>query len=189
MITDERYIGTYIMGKTTLREVGGHRYRTKDESEWIKIPDHHPAIINKDDFEKVQKMRKSFKCEKKKIYKYPLKGKVICGCCNHNMSRIRQKADAFICRHSSVDKTAHCYGLEISESELHSLLFDIISKQVTVLSNKDNINAVKNYDENIQEKLNYESLIQECYKNKRRLYEQLLLEEIIAIRKIFSANQ
>ena len=37
---------------------------------------------------------------------------------------------------------------------------------------------IKDYDKNIQEKLNYENLIQKCYKSKRRLYEQLLLKEI-----------
>lgn len=178
MITDERYIGTYIMRKTVLNEVGGHRYTMRDEKDWIKIPDHHPAIISKEDFEKAQKMRKTIKCEKKKIHLYPLKSKVICGCCNHTMNRIRQKNTAFICKHSSADKTALCYGLEISESELHNLLFDIISKQINILLNKDNVNVTENYNENIQKKINCENSIQECYKNKRRLYEQLLLEEI-----------
>ncbi len=178
MITDERYIGTYIMEKTTLKEIGGHRYRTKDESEWIKIPDHYPAIISKEDFEKVQKMRKTFKCEKKKTHIYPLKGKVICGCCNHTMSRKPMKSPVFICRHSLVDENAPCYKLTIDEKELHNLLFDIISKQAAVLLNTDSMSDIKDYDKNIQEKLNYENLIQKCYKSKRRLYEQLLLKEI-----------
>ena len=109
---------------------------------------------------------------------YPLKSKVICGCCNHTMDRRRLKNPVFICRHSFADKVSSCYGLKITETELHSLLFDIISKQINILLNKDNVNVAENYNENIQKKINCENLIQECYKNKRRLYEHLLLEEI-----------
>ena len=45
MLEDERYIGTYVIGKRAVTEIGGHRIRLKDESEWYKIPDHHPAIV------------------------------------------------------------------------------------------------------------------------------------------------
>ena len=37
ILDDERYTGTYIMGKREVMEVGGHRVRMKDESQWIKI--------------------------------------------------------------------------------------------------------------------------------------------------------
>ena len=39
-VEDERYIGTYVIGKRAVTEIGGHRIRLKDESEWYKIPDH-----------------------------------------------------------------------------------------------------------------------------------------------------
>ena len=45
LLDDERYIGTYIIGKRHVTEIGGSHVRLKDESEWIKIPDHHPAIV------------------------------------------------------------------------------------------------------------------------------------------------
>ena len=48
----------------------------KDESQWIKIPDHHPAIISKELFEQVQTQRQRFKCPKKNIRVYLLRGKV-----------------------------------------------------------------------------------------------------------------
>nr|WP_325219989.1 recombinase family protein [uncultured Oscillibacter sp.] len=44
ILDDERCTGAYIMGKREVTEVGGHRVRMKDESQWIKIADHHPAI-------------------------------------------------------------------------------------------------------------------------------------------------
>ena len=65
ILDDERYTGTYITGKREVTEVGGHRVRMKDESQWIKIPDHHPAIISRELFEQVQAQRPRFKCPKK----------------------------------------------------------------------------------------------------------------------------
>ncbi len=54
MLEDERHIGTYVIGKRAVTEIGGHRIRLKDESEWYKIPDHHPAIVNKELFEQAK---------------------------------------------------------------------------------------------------------------------------------------
>jgi len=152
--------------------------RLKDESDWIKIPDHHPAIISKEDFKKVQKIRKTFKCDKKIKHIYPLRSKVICGCCKHTMDRRALKSPVFDCRHSLADEKSPCYKLKIEENELHSLLFDMISKQTAVLLNTDNLNNIKDYDESIQKKIDYEKSIEDCYKNKRNLYEKLLLKEI-----------
>ena len=178
ILTDERYTGTYVIGKRTVKAVGSKLSKLKNENDWIKIPEHHTAIISKEDFEKVQKIRKTHKSQKKKKNNHALKGKVICGCCNHNMERRSVKNSYFLCRHSLADETLPCYGMRINENELYNLLFDIISKQTAVLLNSDNIDSVKRYDTSIQEKLNYENLIKNCYENKCRLYEKLMLEEI-----------
>ena len=72
-------------------EVGGTRSRLKDRDKWFIIPDHHPAIIEKELFEKVQAVQRGFPCRPGKPREYPLKGKVYCGCCDHALSRIAQK--------------------------------------------------------------------------------------------------
>ena len=43
---DERYIGIYVIGRKQVVEVGSSRVRNRDESEWVRIPDHHllPAV-------------------------------------------------------------------------------------------------------------------------------------------------
>ena len=57
ILMDERYTGTYIIGKREVTEVGGHKVKLKDESQWVKIPDHHPAIISKELYDRVQALR------------------------------------------------------------------------------------------------------------------------------------
>ena len=54
ILRDEQYIGTYIAGKTKVLEIGSNRAVQVDESEWIRIPGHHPAIVGKAVFEAVR---------------------------------------------------------------------------------------------------------------------------------------
>ena len=179
ILTDERYIGTYIMGKRTLKEVGGKCSRLKDESEWFKIPNHHPAIIEKAVYEQVQARLLHFKCDKHN-HEYVLRGKIICGCCQHAMNRAPRKEAVFVCRYTKVDALAPCHGMEIKEQELETLLFDIISKQAQLILNTDSLNDVSEMELRSEQQAEYKKLISRCQDNKRSLYEQYVMQEIDA---------
>ncbi|MCL2082498.1 MAG: recombinase family protein [Oscillospiraceae bacterium] len=47
ILRDEQYIGTYVAGKTKKHEIGSRKKTKVDESKWIKIPNHHPVIVDK----------------------------------------------------------------------------------------------------------------------------------------------
>ena len=75
ILEDERYIGSYVIGAVrAVIEVGGTRSRRKDRDKWFIIPDHHPAIVDKELFEKVQAVQRRFSLPTKKTREYPLKG-------------------------------------------------------------------------------------------------------------------
>ena len=178
ILDDERYTGTYIMGKREKTEVGGHRVRMKDESQWVKIPEHHPAIISKELFEQVQAQRPRFKCPKKNARIYPLRGKVFCGCCRHAMPRTAKKSATFFCRYTGVDEAAACHGLVISEMELEGLLYEILSKQAQIILNLDNLSNAGQLDIQLAEQAEYDNRIEEYMDKKRVLYEGLVLKQI-----------
>jgi DNA invertase Pin-like site-specific DNA recombinase len=90
ILEDERYTGMYVMGKRGVTEIGGIRTRLKDESEWIKIPNHHPPIITEDLYNGANEWRIRFKIDTRKTHEYPLKSKVFCGCCQHGLHRRKQ---------------------------------------------------------------------------------------------------
>jgi DNA invertase Pin-like site-specific DNA recombinase len=46
ILSDERYIGTYVAGKTKSLDVGSKKRLAVPESEWVKIPGHHEAIVS-----------------------------------------------------------------------------------------------------------------------------------------------
>ena len=178
ILENEQYTGTYIMGKYTVKEVGGHRTRRKDEFEWFKIPDHHPAIVDKSIFQQVQSKIRHFKSEKKINHDYALRSKVICGCCGHVMYRLRKKEPLFICNHSRVDKNYSCHGLQIKESELENIIFDIISKQAEIILNVDSISESNDIKVCSEQQSEYKKLIENYQDEKMQLYEQFILGEI-----------
>ena len=54
ILTNEQYTGSYVAGKHETIRVGSRDRIANDKSEWIIIPDRPPAIVSKDDFERVQ---------------------------------------------------------------------------------------------------------------------------------------
>lgn len=172
ILEDERYTGTYVIGKREVTEVGGHRVRLKSEDEWIKIPDHHPAIVSRELFEQVQAQLVHPKCPKKVDHIYPLKHKVFCGCCRHALSRTSNKNHAYICRHSQADETSACHGLRIGESELEDIVYRQLVSRAQNAPGPDRIESLT------PEQGSLDANIAACQERKRTLYEQFALNEI-----------
>jgi len=178
ILGDERYIGTYIIGMREVTEVGGHHTRLKDESEWIKIPNHHVGIVSKELFEAVQAKLPHFKSVKQNKTFYPLRSKVFCGCCRHAMVRTAAKNHRFICRYTRVDETAPCHGLRIAEAELEKTLYEILSRQAKIILRLDRLANVELLDVQLAKQEDCGHKIESYLDKKRVLYEGLVLRKV-----------
>ena len=96
---DARYIGYMVYGQMQCSLYEGEKRRRVPKDKWIIVEDVNSPIIDKEIFEKVQKMIKITskkyleKTKKIKIIKSKeniLKGKFICGDCRKNMRRRRE---------------------------------------------------------------------------------------------------
>ena len=174
ILEDQRYIGTYVIGKRKVKEIGSRHTQLKDESEWFKIPNHHPAIVSVDLFEKANASVKRFSLSNKKPRDYLLRGKVFCGCCDHAMS-LRNGA-WFYCRHSEVAETLPCHGVRIKMADLEQVVFETIRVQMCpalgIDSNKDKL------DLQTVQQAEHEEKLRSIQDSKRHLYEQYALGEI-----------
>ena len=181
ILEDERYTGTYVIGKRAVTEIGGHTSRLKPENEWFKIPNHHSAIVSREIYDKAKSVILRFKCPKKiGEAKYTLQSKVVCGCCRHVMQIAPRKERAFVCRYTRVDINAECCKLEIGERELENLLFEIISKQAQIILNNDGLGDTADLSVKIEEQVEYEKRINILRDDKLSLFEQFHLGEINA---------
>lgn len=177
VLRDERYTGMYIIGKREVKEIGGNHVRLKDEDKWIKIPDHHKAIIDKELFEKANSMIRSYSIPNRQQHSYPLKGKVICGYCDHAMSRKgKGKYTMYYCRHSEVSDTLPCNGLQVRAVELEQAIFDTIRAQMCPVLGVDTDTDALDLQTMQQSEINKK--IQLLQNQKRRLYEQYVSEQI-----------
>ena len=160
--------------KRKVKEIGSRHTQLKDESEWFKIPNHHPAIVSVDLFEKANASIKRFSLLNKKPRDYLLRGKVFCGCCDHAMS-LRNGA-WFYCRHSEVAETLPCHGVRIKMADLEQVVFETIRAQMCpalgIDSNKDKL------DLQTVQQAEHEEKLRSIQDSKRHLYEQYALGEI-----------
>ena len=175
ILADERYTGTYVIGKRVVKEIGGTRSRLKDESEWVRIADHHPAIVSMELYEQANATICRFKLPNKKQRDYLLRGKVYCGYCGHAMSR-KGKKTWFYCRHTEVSDSFPCHGLQIRESDLERVFFESIRAYLLPALGFD----ISRDDLDLQsiQQAEQEKKLRSLQDGKRQLYERYALGEI-----------
>ena len=170
ILSDEQYIGTYIMRKTVVKELGG-RSVNQNKKDWVKIPNHHEAIIEKEIFEQVQKQLSHTEIKSRKQIEYLLKGKVYCGYCHHNLDRRPKKNAVFVCRYSEVDATFPCHNLAILEKELEEIVFQMISKQIEMLKDTTQMDSI---EIQTKQKIELQKQAHLYHEKKKILYEQYI---------------
>lgn len=175
MLEDERYIGTYVIGKRAVLEVGGSRVRMKERDKWYIIPDHHPAIVDPATFEQSKAKQLRYPQPVKKPRNYPLKGKIFCGCCHHALSRTFQKTSYYFCRHSDADKNLPCHRMRCEALGLEQAVFDTLKAQMDILLSQDGAVSPAKI---VTERPAYERQIEALGDKKMRLYENYQLGEI-----------
>lgn len=178
-LADERYTGTYIIGKRAVLEVGGNNSRFKDRSKWYIIPDHHPAIVDKVLFDKVQETVRRFSQPHKKQRDYLLKGIVFCGCCDHALSYVANKRPYFVCRRSQAAENGPCHDLKVDALELEQVIWGTIKAQLeAVLSIREDGSI--SLDTVVAESTEYEKQIEALEDSKQSLFEQYIMGEMDA---------
>lgn len=178
-LADDRYTGTYIIGKRAVLEVGGNNSRFKDRSMWYIIPDHHPAIVNKALFDKVQETVRRFSQPHKRQRNYLLKGIVFCGCCDHALSHVANKQPYFHCRRSQAAENGPCHDLKIDAEELEQVIFQTIKAQLEAVLSIRADGAIC-LDTVIAERSEYEKQIKALEDSKQSLFEQYIMGEMDA---------
>jgi hypothetical protein len=186
VLRDEQYIGTYIAGNTRSDGVGSKKAVKAPESEWVKIPDHHPAIVDETTFRAIRERQKPPLKHKREIgtnVRYgnpasPLKGKVFCGCCGHKMRISNTKNPKFHCHFTLAAIDAECHGMRIGLADLDNAVFGTIQKQTQAATNIGGVAELAADDARQGAMTEHGRKIDRLGDEKRGLYEKLILGEV-----------
>lgn len=155
MLANQTYVGDTINNKSTQRFFAGQDKRDLSKEQWYVAKNTHPAIIARDDFEKVQeiltknqKVFKTVRAETEQIrteYQNDLAGMVFCADCGRPMDFDRlphgaeesKKVCYYICRARQADDK--CIGHQITEKLLKALVMDQLHLFIVRLSDKRKI--------------------------------------------------
>lgn len=92
ILTDEKYIGMFVMQKTVVKSFLDHKaYKNNGIEDKVILNNHHQEIVSKDNFDYIQILLKNQKesrqqCSKRKDAS-PLSGISYCGCCGLPLTR------------------------------------------------------------------------------------------------------
>ncbi|WP_409968006.1 recombinase family protein [Bengtsoniella intestinalis] len=136
ILRNEQYTGTYVSGTTKVEGFGSKRRVPTPESEWIKIPDHHPAIITQSQFDMVQAIwKQSRKPRGTSAHSATkpsshLSGKVYCGHCGHKLREYNGKTSYFGCKFTAHIPDSPCHKLKAITAALEKVVYEELVRHI-----------------------------------------------------------
>ena len=186
ILQDETYTGTLVQGKQGTPHYKIKQMEQRPESEWIRIPDAHEALIAKQDFDLVQRIRNlDTRTAPKEDTVYLFSGVLICGCCGNRMTRKTNRVNGkeyhyYYCPTGKKKGCANPTMLKESilidcvRESLKAYICNVASLETMLTSiDQSSINQalVKEYTDHIT---NNERRLAQVMELKARLYESLV---------------
>ena len=202
ILDDRRYIGDYVGGHTEKLSFKSKKTRVKDQAEWTIIENHHEPIIDKELFEKVQKIRKKIKKESDKYnngFKFVdvennlYSGLLYCGRCGTPMykrkgtSGTRKRPDSYLCKKYSNEGAIkedirkdygckpHRIRIEYLDQIVNAYIDNLISNPEFKSFVMDNVKAISTNKLTLEKDLNKsKEALEKLEKQFKQVYEDKL---------------
>ena len=165
VLANENYTGTYTFNMQDKSVLNPSSFKFKPKEEWGRVENNHEAIISKEDFEKVQKIKEKnlFMKGKNTDYEWrkksPLQGFAKCPTCNHILGCTqskRKRQDGTIRVHTYFTcRICKCNNVKHKNSRAGSLeeqVFEAIKEKYGLEApNKDEKVKVKPMEKSIED--------------------------------------
>ena len=201
ILDDRRYTGDYVGGHTEKLSFKSKKTRVKPEQEWTIIENHHEPIINKELFEKVQKIRKKRKRESDKInngFKFVdtennlYSGLLYCGRCGRPMYKrkgntgTRKRPDSYLCKKYSNEGAIkdirpdygckpHRMRIEYLDRIVNAYIDNLVSNPEFKNFVMDNVKAISTNKVTLEKDLNKsKQTLEKLEKQFKQVYEDKL---------------
>jgi len=186
ILKNEQYTGAYIAGRT-FQDESGRKYHTP-KSEWVIIPDKHPAIVSKEIFEQVQAITSQGK-RKMQPHNYLLRGKIVCGTCGHAMIYGNTTTQPmYRCMHTHSNPAADCHKMKFATTDVEDVVMSIIKTQASLILKTDDLSELKKKGGDKSRLAECEKQVKALNEQRQSVYEQYITGEIdgVTFKKIKS---
>ncbi len=202
ILDDRRYIGDYVGGHTEKLSFKSKKTRVKSQEEWTIIENHHEPIIDKELFEKVQKIRKKRKKESDKYnngFKFVdvennlYSGLLYCGRCGTPMykrkgtSGTRKRPDSYLCKKYSNEGAIkegirkdygckpHRIRIEYLDQIVNAYIDNLVSNPEFKNFVMDNVKAISTNKVTLEKELNKsKQTLEKLEKQYKQIYDDKL---------------
>lgn len=175
ILSNEKYIGTYVYNRAVPRKLKSSAYKGKQkpDDEIIRLADGCPAIIPQELFNKVQKRKTANKrraggFSSKEVYL--LTGKIDCGICGRKYQgnlRYSGQSHARFAAYRCETHRAQCGNKEMNKDYLDAYIVDLLRDKIfNKRSLKKHVDALNRYIEE------YNSRYDEAYTELRTKWEE-----------------
>ena len=186
ILQDETYTGTLVQGKQGTPHYKIKQMEQRPASEWVRVPDAHEALIARQDFELVQRIKGlDTRTSPNEDTVYLFSGILICGCCGSRMTRKTNRANGkeyhyYYCPTGKKKGCAHPVMLKESSlidcvrDSLKAYIGNIASLEALLTGiDQSSINQAlaKEYSDHITDN---ERRLEQVLEFKARLYESLV---------------
>ena len=142
IVRDEIYIGTRIWGKTRCSMHTGHKAILNDETEWVRLENHHTAIIDRALFEKqmkcIRKRREVLRNHAlillwKDVKKQP--ALLLCANCGHSL--LKETEHLLKCSDARTNGDPVCRSLVIRREPLEENILGLVHQYAASMLEKE----------------------------------------------------
>lgn len=138
ILRDEKYTGTMVQHKTHTKDFKKKEMELVSKENWIKVEDTHEAIINKEDYDAVQRLHKEVPKNKNKTTQTSIFAGVLkCGDCLHSLIKHSEKYKDKVyyshqCRVHKRDSSL-CYTNRIYDNTLTDIILSDLNQVIVTV--------------------------------------------------------
>lgn len=129
IVRDERYTGILICFKSKREKLGSRKQVKQPESEWLRIPNTHEAIVTAEQFEAAnERLRRNKFSSPRGIQpnRSPFTGKIICGHCNRAMRQQNSSQPYHYCAGVKLQKGKGCFEGKVFYEHLKEVVLSAV---------------------------------------------------------------
>lgn len=173
ILTDERYTGVQVSGKTVKKCVGSPRSVPLPESEWIRAENAHEPVVSREVFDRAQAVVRRFHKTTAEKRRSMFAGKIKCGHCGHALDLCNSKDPYYVCYAGRLTEESRCFDGRLYVRDLKEYVLSAVKTEIKKALDvrQKRLRDMKRKTQAVNNGLNEaKKLASQCEQTRRRIF-------------------